>query len=287
MTTTRRWPVLAVMTVVALAFLRESEQTGAQIPPLPLPTSTTVPPERPPDTTPPDTRPPDTAPPETSVPPDTAPPEPSPAGIAPEGPPTTSPRFDVGPSPAPTVQAPRPSTSAPVRGGAPRPVASSSAGVAAAVSGSYALGVGVVLLVALLFVGLSSRAHPGGPHMHDPRRRWRLLAGLGCLALAAIVGLVGWLKLSLEPEVNRQIPYLASAGMALVLLAAIGGSLLVAEQLRADDERLNELEDAVRQLATTLAPIIQAPARRGADAAVVDEPPRQERRPRRQPIAPR
>lgn len=98
--------------------------------------------------------------------------------------------------------------------------------------------------------------------MDDARRRWRLLAGVGAFVLAAVVGLVGWLKLSLEPHVNRQIPYLASAGMALVVLAAIGGSLLVAEQLRADDQRIADLEDAVERLASTLEPLIESSPRR-------------------------
>ena len=89
-----------------------------------------------------------------------------------------------------------------------------------------------------------------------------LLVGVGCLGLAALVGLVGWLKLSLEPQVNRQIPYLASAGMTLVILAAIGGSLLVAEQLRSDDKRIADLEDAFRRLADTLEPIVESPPRR-------------------------
>ena len=94
------------------------------------------------------------------------------------------------------------------------------------------------------------------------RQRWRLLAGLACLVVAAVIGIVGYLKLSLEPAVNRQIPYMASAGMALVLLSAIGGSLLVAEQLRTDDRRIEELEEAVRSLAAAMAPGIESPARK-------------------------
>ena len=98
-------------------------------------------------------------------------------------------------------------------------------------------------------------------------RRTRLALGVVALALAAAVGIVGYLKLSLEPEVNRQIPYLASAGMALVLLAVTGGSLLVAEQLRTDDRRIEELEAAVRTLAGALAPTVEAPPRRSAERA--------------------
>jgi len=137
------------------------------------------------------------------------------------------------------------------------------ADISAAVTGAYGVALGTILAVALIFAGLAYRIRTnrqGGLPMTD-RQRWRLLAGLGCLVVAAIVGIVGYLKLSLEPAVNRQIPYMASAGMALVLLSAIGGSLLVAEQLRTDDRRIEELEDAVRSLSAAIAPSIEAPAR--------------------------
>src|SRR5688572_12294805 len=122
-----------------------------------------------------------------------------------------------------------------------------------AVAGAYAIGFATVVGVALLLIGLTHRGTTatGGP-VTDAQRRWRLLAGLGCLVVAVVIGIVGYLKLSLEPQVNRQIPYMASAGMALVLLSAVGGSLLVAEQLRADDRRIEELEDAVRNLAAAV-----------------------------------
>ena len=99
-------------------------------------------------------------------------------------------------------------------------------------------------------------------------RRGRLIAGFACLALAAIVGLVGYLKLSLEPDVNRQIPYLASAGMALVLLSALGGALVVGEQMRTDEQRIVELEAAVHSLAAIVSPSVEAPARHAAPAIV-------------------
>lgn len=106
--------------------------------------------------------------------------------------------------------------------------------------------------------------------MSDSRRN-RLYTGVGLLALAAIVGLVGYLKLSIEPDVNRQIPYLASAGMALVLLSAAGGALIVGEQLRADDRRIEELEAAVLALSGVLSPTIEAPARRADPLDTVTE----------------
>jgi hypothetical protein len=47
--------------------------------------------------------------------------------------------------------------------------------------------------------------------------RWRLVLGVLALAAAAIVGLVGYLKLSLESQLNHQLPYLASAGLAVIV----------------------------------------------------------------------
>lgn len=89
----------------------------------------------------------------------------------------------------------------------------------------------------------------------------RLALGAACLVLAAVVGLIGYLKLSLEPAVNRQIPYLASAGMALVVLAVLGGALIVGEQMRTDQARIEELEKAVERLAGSVSPGVERPAR--------------------------
>jgi hypothetical protein len=134
--------------------------------------------------------------------------------------------------------------------------------VTTAFTAAFAIALGTVLIVVLLLVALATIAKQGGPPLTRQQRRWRLILGVIFLAAASIVGVVGYLKLSLEPAVNRQIPYLASAGMALVVLSVIGGSLLVAEQLRSDDDRLDELEAAMRQLADAVAPTIEAPARR-------------------------
>ena len=92
-------------------------------------------------------------------------------------------------------------------------------------------------------------------------RRNRLLAGLGCFVAAGIVAIVGYLKISVEPELNRQVPYLASAGMLLVILVVLGGALLVGEQLRTDAERLDELEAAFERLTAEVEPLIERPAR--------------------------
>jgi hypothetical protein len=133
-------------------------------------------------------------------------------------------------------------------------------------SGVLALVIGFTLLTALLLVLLATavRASRGGYFGGKPMsstRRWRLLTGAGLLVAAAIVGIIGWLKLSDEPLLNRQVPYLASTGIAVMILAIAGGALLVAEQMRTDDRRLDEIEDAVRALADAVAPAIEAAPR--------------------------
>jgi hypothetical protein len=96
-------------------------------------------------------------------------------------------------------------------------------------------------------------------------QRTRLWTGLGVLAAAAVVGGVGWYRLSGEPLLNRQIPFLASAGIVVVLLSVLGGSLIIAEQLRGDQNRISELEDAVRALTEALSPMVEKPPRRAEE----------------------
>jgi hypothetical protein len=86
---------------------------------------------------------------------------------------------------------------------------------------------------------------------------WRLALGIASLVVAAIVGIVGYMKLSLEPSLNHQLPYLASAGMALVFFSAVGVSLIVSDQLQTDDARMRELAAAIERLAEVLGPDIE------------------------------
>lgn len=91
--------------------------------------------------------------------------------------------------------------------------------------------------------------------------KWRLTMGAFLLALAAVVGLVGYVKISLETLVAAQIVYLASAGFGVVILAVAGGALIVSDQLRADEARIRELEGALASLGDRLAPSVAEPPR--------------------------
>jgi hypothetical protein len=129
------------------------------------------------------------------------------------------------------------------------------------IAGVFALIAGGLLIGALVLVVLATTQRPGGIPMTVFRRN-RLLAGLACFAAATAVAIIGYLKISIEPDLNRQIPYLASAGMALVILVVLGGALIVGEQLRSDAARIEELEHAVSTLAAQVAPAVERPARR-------------------------
>jgi hypothetical protein len=63
-----------------------------------------------------------------------------------------------------------------------------------------------------------------------------------------IVAIIGYLGVSKETEVAFQLPYFASAGVGALLLLGFGGVLLLNAQLETDGDRLEELEEAVRQL---------------------------------------
>jgi hypothetical protein len=137
------------------------------------------------------------------------------------------------------------------------------------VAGVFAIVAGGLLTAAAVLVALSisHRSQQLGGISMSVFRRNRLLAGLGCFALAGIVAIVGYLKISIEPEINRQIPYLASAGMLLVILVVLGGALLVGEQLRTDAERIDELEAAMARLTAEVEPLVERPARRARRSA--------------------
>lgn len=98
--------------------------------------------------------------------------------------------------------------------------------------------------------------------MTEKPSHWRLALGVASLVVAAIVGIVGYMKLSLEPSLNHQLPYLASAGMALVFFSAVGVSLIVSDQLQTDDARMRELAAAIERLAEVLGPDIERAPRR-------------------------
>jgi hypothetical protein len=183
-------------------------------------------------------------------------PAPSPTAVAGPvlGPTTLTPVAGPTPSVLPAVPAPTATATAVTPVSAVQGVPLSSV-----VPSAYAIVVFGVIGVALLVSFLSGLKPAGGTVKTTRTRLW---AGLATIAAAAVVGGIGWYRISGEPLLNRQIPFLASAGIAVVVLAVLGGALVVAEQLRADQDRIGELESAVRALTEALAPVVENPARR-------------------------
>lgn len=255
--------VLALLGMLVMAAASVASIAQAQVPDLPLPLpgddepEPSEPPSEPQPTEPGET--PQTYPPQVAPPEETFPPMPMPTdGMA------------AAPSEAPVV--PAPELPAPRDGAAAiRPAAAVSgvSPVAAALPGAFGISLAGLLAVTGVAQGvlalakrgvLAVRTDDGGIDV-EATKRWRLLGGLGLLAAAAVVGIVGYLKISLETQVAVQIVYLASAGFAVLVLAVAGGALLVAEQLRADERRLREVEDALVNLAGQVQPLVSEPPR--------------------------
>lgn len=134
--------------------------------------------------------------------------------------------------------------------------------VAAALPGTFSIALLAALLGVATLTGtlsltrrglLLATATDGGTDV-DTTRRWRVMAGVALLAAAALVGILGYLRISIETLVPVQLVYLASAGFGVIVLAAAGGALLIAEQLRTDERRLTDIESALATIADHLRP---------------------------------
>jgi len=82
----------------------------------------------------------------------------------------------------------------------------------------------------------------------DPRRQWRVVVGWACVALGLLFILLGWFGVSGDPNVARQLPYLASGGLGGLAFVIVGAGLLISEDLRSDRRRLGRIESALLDL---------------------------------------
>jgi multisubunit Na+/H+ antiporter MnhG subunit len=98
------------------------------------------------------------------------------------------------------------------------------------------------------------------------RRRWRAIVGWALVGLGALFILLGWIGVSGEPDVARQMSYLASGGIGGLTAAIVGVGLLVSEDLRTDRRRLGRIEATlldVSEAVTTARRSSRATSRRG------------------------
>ncbi|MFA5889898.1 MAG: hypothetical protein WDA27_02915 [Actinomycetota bacterium] len=83
--------------------------------------------------------------------------------------------------------------------------------------------------------------------------RYRVTAGFGLVFAGVIVAVAGYLGVSAETQVAFQLPYFASAGVGGLMLLGFGSAMLLSAQLERDTDRVDQLEEAVRQLANEVA----------------------------------
>src|SRR5918999_5649157 len=81
-----------------------------------------------------------------------------------------------------------------------------------------------------------------GSRVQTARKQWCLLLGWALVVLGAIFIVLGWIGVSGEPDVARQMSYLASGGIGGLTAAVVGVGLLISEDLRSDRRRLGRIE---------------------------------------------
>lgn len=86
--------------------------------------------------------------------------------------------------------------------------------------------------------------------------RYRVATAFTLIAAGIVVAILGYLGVSKETEVAFQLPYFASAGVGALMLLGFGGILLLNSQLEEDSDRMEELEDAVRQLSSEVGRLV-------------------------------
>ena len=119
--------------------------------------------------------------------------------------------------------------------------------------------------------------HPNGRapgEQPDPALLWRWAAaavrpwiGWVFMGIGALLILLGYLGVSREAIVEKQVPYLVSGGIGGVLLCVVGAYFLATEELRRDSGRLDRLEQMVEELHAALLTRPDAPQANGHTVA--------------------
>ncbi len=86
--------------------------------------------------------------------------------------------------------------------------------------------------------------------------RYRVATAFTLIVAGIVVAIIGYLGVSKETEVAFQLPYFASAGVGALMLLGFGGILLLNSQLESDSDRMEELEEAVRQLSNEVGRLV-------------------------------
>jgi hypothetical protein len=81
---------------------------------------------------------------------------------------------------------------------------------------------------------------------------WRALVAWAAIGIGAVALVIGYVGVSAQTVVAKQLPYLISGGLTGVVAIGAGVALLVAEDLRSDRERLGRLEAQILEIRDAL-----------------------------------
>lgn len=81
---------------------------------------------------------------------------------------------------------------------------------------------------------------------HWLRVQWDRSAAWGCVALGALLLVVGWYGMSDKALAEQQLPYLLSGGLGGLFLLGLGSALLLSADLRDEWRKLDAIEEALR-----------------------------------------
>lgn len=87
-----------------------------------------------------------------------------------------------------------------------------------------------------------SETNGDAPLSATVKRQWRVVLGWSLVAIGIVLLVLGWIGVSGEPDVARQLSYLASGGLGGLTAAILGVGFLISEDLRSERSRLGRIE---------------------------------------------
>lgn len=84
------------------------------------------------------------------------------------------------------------------------------------------------------------------------KNNWRNILGWVLIGIGAVAIFAGWYGVSGDPNVARQLSYLASGGLGGLATAVVGVGLLIAGDVRSERERLGRIESGLADVRSLL-----------------------------------
>ena len=78
---------------------------------------------------------------------------------------------------------------------------------------------------------------------------WDRAAAVGCVLIAAVMLIVGWVNVSASSDAGEQLPYIMSSGIGGLFLLWIGTTLWLSADLRDEWRKLDVIDESLRRLA--------------------------------------